>query len=64
MNICSLRFLDIRENVTLWRLILWSLGCTVNRLQIPHHRPALLAVKPVTTQARLLHNNLRAFNAS
>ena len=27
-NIYSLGFWDIRECVTLWRLILWSLGCT------------------------------------
>ena len=27
-NICSLRFQDIREWVILWKLILWSLGCT------------------------------------
>ena len=28
MNICSLGFRDVRECVTLWRLILRSLGCT------------------------------------
>jgi hypothetical protein len=28
MNVCSLGFQDIRECVTLWRLILWSLGCS------------------------------------
>ena len=33
-NIRSLGFLDIREYVTLWRLILWSLGCTRNMGQL------------------------------
>jgi hypothetical protein len=28
-NIRSLQFQDIRERVTLWGLILWSLGCTL-----------------------------------
>jgi hypothetical protein len=29
-NICSLGFWDIKDCVTLWRLILWSLGCTLS----------------------------------
>ena len=36
MNIRSLGFWDIREWVLLWRLILWSLGCT-NELLISAH---------------------------
>ena len=29
MNICSLGFQDVRELVTLWRLVLRSLGCSM-----------------------------------
>jgi hypothetical protein len=38
MNIRSLGFQDIREWVTLWRVILWSLGCIsqTNLCQILH----------------------------
>jgi hypothetical protein len=33
MSICSLGFWDIREYVTLWRLILRSLGCVENKME-------------------------------
>ena len=41
MNICSLGFRDIREYVTLWRLILWSLGCNSNTLGVHVHMSSM-----------------------
>ena len=40
-NICSLGFQDIREYVTLWRLILWSLGCNSNTLGVHVHMSSM-----------------------
>jgi hypothetical protein len=49
MNICSLRFRDTRECVTLWRLILWSLGCTLcsENKQAQNNNPPELHLIPI-----------------